>query len=184
MTEIPQPHNKERIGTPEHASMGHEHEPQAHDSIDTSKETRASIEELARRVETAAMSSKEHASRQTPETATERHPVLINKQLKDVAYDRALIRVRKKLSRPSRALSKVVHSKALDKPSELAAQSVARPSSMLGGGLCALSGSILLYWAVKHYGYEYNYLVVIILFAVGWLGGLLVEFTLRSVKKK
>ncbi len=140
------------------------------------------IGEIAKRVEQQAISGKEVPR---AERAPQRqHPVLINKQLKDMAYSRTMLRVQKRLSLPSRYFSKAVHSKVLDKPSEFVGKTVARPSSMLGGALFAAIGTSLLLWTTKRYGYEYNYLAVILLFATGMVLGLLIELLWKTFKKR
>lgn len=138
--------------------------------------------ELAKRAEQYAISGKEFS--RSEQADTRHHPVLVNKQLKDIAYSRTMTRVRKNLSAPSRVLSKAVHSRVLDKPSELASKTVARPSSMLGGAFFAAVGTSALLWITKHYGYEYNYLFVVFLFAGGMIAGLLIEVALKSLKKR
>lgn len=137
--------------------------------------------ELSRRVEQQAISGKEIS--RAEHTENRHHPVLVNKQLKDIAYNRTMTRVRKHLSTPSRAFSKAVHSKLLDRPSEIAAKTVARPSSMLGGALVAALGTSTLLWVTKHFGYEYNYLVVIALFAIGMFLGLFIELAWKTARR-
>lgn len=139
-------------------------------------------QELSRRAEQQAVSGKElsHAEH----TENKHHPVLVNKQLKEIAYNRTMTRVRKQLSAPSRAFSQLVHSKALDRPSEIASKTIARPSSMLGGALTAALGTSTLLWLTNHYGYEYNYLVVIALFAIGMFVGLFVELAWKTARRQ
>jgi len=129
-----------------------------------------------------AVSTEEHARKNIVEKKSE-HPVFINKQLKDMAYSRALTRTRKHLSAPSRLLSTIVHSKALDRPSEAIGKTIARPSSMLGGAFVALVGTSLLLWITKKQGYEYNYLAVIVFFAGGMIVGLALESLYRLVRR-
>lgn len=139
------------------------------------------IGEIAQRVEHQAISGKEFTP--TERAPQRQHPVLINKQLKDMAYSRTMLRVQKHLSLPSRYFSKAIHSKALDKPSEVVGKTVARPSSMLGGALFAAIGTSLLLWTTERYGYEYNYLAVILLFGTGMVLGLIIELVWKSLKK-
>ena len=151
-------------------------------NAEKAKNSVGDTEQLARKVEQYAISGKEmsHGDR----ADTKRHPVLVNKQLKDMAYSRAMTRVRKHLSIPSRAFSKVVHSKSLEKPSEVIGNTVARPSGMLGGAFVAAIGSSILLWVTKHYGYEYNYLAVILLFVIGLTLGLAIEMLWKASKLK
>jgi hypothetical protein len=141
-----------------------------------------SIEDLSKKVEQHAVSGKE----QVPHHSSERkhHPVLINKQLKDMAYSRSMTRVRKHLSLPSRTLSKAVHSKFLERPSELAEKTIARPSSLLGGAFVSAFGTTILLWLTKRNGYEYNYLAVILLFVGGMALGLCIEAATKTFRKR
>lgn len=141
-----------------------------------------SAEELAKKVEQHAISGEEMSHGEVADN--KHHPVLVNKQLKDMAYSRAMTRVRKHLSLPSKLLSKAVHSKVLDKPSEVIGKTVARPSGMLGGAIFAAIGSSALLWITKHYGYEYNFLAVILLFGFGLVVGLAVEAGWKALRKR
>ncbi len=140
------------------------------------------IEAASQAVERYAVSSKEkiHTDRVQPS----HHPIFVNKQLKDMAYSRTMTRVRKHLSLPSKALSQVVHSRLLDKPSELASKTVARPSGMLGGALAAAVGMSLLLWATRYYGYEFNYLLAGPLFIGGLFIGLGIEFMFKIARRR
>lgn len=110
-------------------------------------------------------------------------PGLVNRDLKDTKYKRTLQSVRKDLSAPERALSKVVHNPVVDAISTTAEKTVARPSGLLAGSICAFVGSSLFLWIAKHYGYTYNFLLMTIFFAGGFVIGLLIEFLLRGLKK-
>ncbi len=149
---------------------------------ENAKNSIQNTENLAAKVEQLAVSGKEMSRSETADT--KQHPVLINKQLKDMAYSRSMTRVRKHLSLPSKLFSKAIHSKILDKPSEVVGNTVARPSGMLGGALLATIGTSVLLWVTKHYGYSYNYLAVIMLFALGMIFGLVTELIWKSLKRK
>ncbi len=138
------------------------------------------VEQLRYSAEKHALDAEKHAPHQEKESVT--HPISANKQLKDISYQRALTRTRKKLSAPSRVFSKVVHNKAVDAASEVIGNSVARPSSMLGGALFAFIGTSMLLWLTKRLGYEYNYLLVIVFFAVGMAAGLVIEAIIKARK--
>ncbi len=142
------------------------------------------VEELHKTAVEKAATKEQHQERIESNIPTKKHhPMLVNKQLKDMAYMRALTRTRKKLSAPARAFSKAIHSDILDKPSEAIGKTIARPSGMLGGAFFAMIGTSLLLWVTRHYGYEYNYLAAILLFAVGMVAGLLLEASIRSIRR-
>lgn len=140
------------------------------------------LENIQKSVEQQAISGKEHAP--IHHEQTNQHPVLVNKQLKDLAFTRSMTRARKKLSAPSKAFSKIIHSPMIDSSSEFIGKTVARPSSMMGGALFAFMGTSILLWATKHYGYEYNYLLVILLFVGGAIAGILGESLLNLRHKR
>ncbi len=156
------------------------------ETVTTKMEAEHGHESQVENLHTEAIEKARSTKEQVDNLKVERenqHPVLVNKQLKDMAYSRALTRTRKHLSIPSRLLSRVVHSKALDRPSETVGKTIARPSSMLGGAFFALVGTSALLWITKKYGYEYNYLAVIVLFGIGMLVGLAIESLYKLIRR-
>jgi len=110
-------------------------------------------------------------------------PGLINKDLKALKYKRTLQSVRKDLKPTERVLSKVIHNQTVDAVSQAAEKTVARPSGLLFGGICAFIGSSLFLWVSKHYGYEYNFLLFALFFLGGFGLGLILELAMRSMRK-
>lgn len=139
------------------------------------------VEQLSRHVEQKAISGKEHSTGES-ESTHNHHPVLVNAQLKDMAFSRAMTRTRKQLSPVSRTFSKVVHNKVVDRVSETVGSTIARPTSMLWGAVFAFIGTSALLWITRYYGYEYNYLVAILLFIFGAIAGLAAEGIIRLIK--
>lgn len=131
----------------------------------------------------AAPSEETMALHTKDEKEPENMPGMINRELKDMAYQRTLTRVRKDLPLGERAFSKVIHNKAVDAVSETGAKTIARPSGILAGGFFAFLGSSIFLWVSKHYGYEYNFLLFILLFAGGFALGLLIELLWRVLRK-
>lgn len=162
----------------EHLMTHHERELTKHEKEHGTKEH---VEKLSKHVETKAISGKE-LSQGEREAGHGHHPALVNKHLKEMAFSRALTRARKKLSVPSRAFSKFAHIPAVDKASEAIGKTIARPAGMLWGSVLAFIGASALLWITKHYGYEYNYLMLIVLFGGGLILGNVAEFAWRAVK--
>ena len=144
---------------------------------------KSQIEQILRTAESKAHAAAQERSH-LEQSSNNHHPVLVNKNLKETSYHRTLVRTQKQLSRPSRVFSKMVHSKVLDRPSEAVGKTIARPSGMLGGAIVAFIGTSALIWITRHYGYEYNYLVVSMLFIGGMSAGLLLEALLRIIRLK
>ncbi len=139
------------------------------------------IDTLSKSVEKQAISGKETAKGE--HSPVNHHPVLINKQLKDMAFSRALTRARKKLPLPDRAFSRVIHNPVIDRSSDFVGKTIARPTPLLSGAFLAFIGSTALLWISRHYGYRYNYLVTLILFFGGAIIGLFAEILWKMAKK-
>lgn len=152
----------------------------AHEAAGQTHETVAGLQE---RAATEAISGKEITvgERESQNTA---HLPGMHKELKNIAYDRSMERVRQNLSKPERLFSKLTHHTIVDKVSAVGARTIARPSGILGGSLCALLGSLSLLYFTKHYGFEYNYLSFGVLFVGGFALGLLGEGIIWLLRKR
>ncbi len=132
----------------------------------------------------------EHQAKSKHETHLEKdshkheQPVYVNQELKRIALERTLARVRHHLSKPSKTLSKIVHQPTVQAVSEVGAKTVARPSGLLAGSLCAFIGSSVIFYLSKHYGFEYNYLLFFVFFVSGFFIGLIIEIVLRLFKRR
>ncbi len=100
----------------------------------------------------------------------------IQQSIKNKAYYRELNKIQTKLSGTSRKFSKIIHNKTIESVSNIGAQSVARPSGVLGGSIVACIGSFVTYYMARHYGFRYNYLLLFLLFVAGFLLGGILEF--------
>lgn len=103
------------------------------------------------------------------------HPVVINRKLKSEAFYTSLARLHPGLSVLERRFSKVIHQPTIDRLSETSSKTVARPISLLTGGLIALVGSSLVLFMAYQYGFRYNLLLFFVLLASGYLLGLIIE---------
>ena len=147
----------------------------------TKHEKQPDTAELRRQVESLAVSGKERSAGETHKAP--QHSSSTHKQLKQTAYVRTLAKVQESLPRGSRAFSKVVHQPVIEKVSNVGAQTIARPSSILGGGLAALLGSAFVLYFSRKYGFQYNYTLFLALFAGGYFAGLLIELAVRLVRR-
>lgn len=102
-------------------------------------------------------------------------PLNVNQELKAITVQRELTHIRRKLSAPQRTLSRIIHQPAMRVVSEVTGKTVSRPSGLLGGSLVAFLGTTSYLFFAKHYGYEYNYLIFLLLFAGGFILGLILE---------
>ena len=74
------------------------------------------------------------------------------KQL-DENFDRSMETIRQDMKPASRAFSKVIHNKVVEKTSDAVANTVARPNLIIAGGLGTLILCSAVYLVAKQYGY-------------------------------
>ena len=130
--------------------------------------------ELAREAAKHAQESRKHHK---PEEAPKTHhdTLGVQQSMKNRAYKRELSKIQTKLPRSSRSFSKFIHNPTVETVSNIGAQTVARPSGLLGGSIFAFVGSLVLYVMTRQYGFTYNYLMMFLLFVAGFAIGALVE---------
>lgn len=170
------PHEAEPRHEKAHHKSAPEHQPR-HE-----KRELAPVKELEKQVKHEAVAGKElpvHEKAHHSES-----PLLVNRELKQQTWSRTMTRVRKHLSAPNRAFSKVIHQPAVNALSEVGGKTVARPSGLLMGGLCAFLASSVVLWMAKYYGFAYNYLLFLIVFAGGFALGLVLEFVFWIFRRK
>lgn len=109
---------------------------------------------------------------QAPSTTT---PTFISKELRTLTAARSLATVRNRLPAADRAMSKVIHQPVIRAVSNAGAKTVARPSALFTGGLVAFLGSSLYLFLASHIGFTYNYVIAGVLFAGGFVLGILIE---------
>ena len=148
----------------------------------SSHEHKENLGTITKKVEQHAISGKEHAKQGSEDGGNKNHH-LVNTELKNMAFSRLLTRTQKHLSKPERLFSKAIHNPAVEKISEVSSKTIARPSGILGGSIIAFFGTTLFLYMAKHYGFEYNYLMFIMLFAGGFAIGMTLEFLMHFLKR-
>lgn len=150
-----------------------------------------SIENSAERAENARNEIENHAaySKETAGVLAEKSDADTTEvrwwssELKSQTLDRTLSRVRRRLSKPERTLSKVVHQKTVEAVSDVTGKTIARPSGILVGSICAFIGSLIAYLVARRVGGELSPSIGIIFFAGGFVVGIVGE-TLVYVFRK
>lgn len=92
-------------------------------------------------------------------------------------------RAQKQLRGAERGFSKVIHNPKVEAVSDVAGGTIARPSGLLIGGLFSLVATIAVIVICRYYGYEYNYLIGLACFGLGFIVGLLVEALYKLGRK-
>ena len=103
--------------------------------------------------------------------AVDDRPRFIDNAVKSLRLRQNLTEVQKRLTPTDKALSKVVHQPLVSLVSNKAAQTVTRPSGLLGGGVAAFIGSLIYVYLAHHIGFSYNYLLFVMFFGGGFILG-------------
>jgi hypothetical protein len=113
------------------------------------------------------------------EAATERQPKRTTRTKKSLesSFKVQMKDARREMSAPSRAFSKLIHNKAVEKTSEAVGSTIARPNAILSGSLFAFILTASLYFWAKYVGYPLSGFETIGAFIIGWLVGMIFDFT-------
>jgi hypothetical protein len=103
----------------------------------------------------------------------------ISDELANITVRREIKLLQRRLPKPQRVLSRLIHQPIIRTTSEIAGQTVSRPSGLLGGSLVAFLGTTGYLYLAKHDGFTYNYLVFLILFVGGFIIGLGLELAVH-----
>lgn len=95
----------------------------------------------------------------------------------------ALKHVRTQLPTFERQFSKVVHNKSIEKISDIAGDTVARPSGILGGAIVALIGVSIMNYLAHKGGFRLSGGEFLAFLVLGWVGGVVAEKAFRKLRK-
>lgn len=136
--------------------------------------------EARQTAEKLAISGKEQAPSGS-ENKQDNEPV--HRSLKKQTYKATMKRVEAKLPNYQRKFSKVINNNTVDKVSNVASKTVARPSAMLGGGLVAFVALLATTYYAGKYGWQVTGSEFFVFVLVGWAGGLTVEGIIKLVRR-
>lgn len=159
----------------------HKKHESAHNKHEVSHEKR---QELAVEAAHEAIRGQETLSKVAETKTHQPHHDVASKQVKKLTYQRTLKRTQNRLRLPDRTLSRFIHQPAIEKVSELASKTIARPSGLLGGSILAFLGTLSVLLLSRKYGYEFNYLVFFMMFVGGFAVGALAELTAKAFSRK
>ena len=148
-------------------------------AVDRLKKTEESKAEKARENIDKAIETKDREKTTETEAATERQPKrqFRTKKTLDASFKTQMKDARREMSAPSRAFSKLIHNKAVEKTSEAIGSTVARPNAILSGSIAAFALTAGLYFWAKYVGYPLSGFETIGAFIIGWLVGMIIDFT-------
>lgn len=160
-------------------------------NLERLKEAAAEAESHDHSLDKIQESIHEHAKRSDEITIDDhvsdredRHVFGMQRELKLDAYNKSMQKIRSDLKPLERSFSKVVHNKYVEPLSEIGAKTVGRPSGILGSGVVAFTGSGLVLYFAKHYGFRYNFTTFLLLMVCGFAAGVACELFLRLLRRK
>ncbi len=133
---------------------------------------RAKIEALEKAISTEAKSNaeKEGSGRSSKRTSN------LSRKAKDASFKTHMKRVQKELPPTSRAFSKVIHNKLVERTSDAVGATVARPNAILSGAVAAFVLVLVVYIVAKTLGYPLSGFETIGAFIVGWIIGIIYDY--------
>lgn len=109
-------------------------------------------------------------------------PLPHTKAEKNKSFKTTMHHVRKDLSMPERTLSRVIHQPIIEKASEVAGKTIARPSGMIGATVAALIGLAFVFGVAKYAGFSLSGSEMPLLLIGGMLLGLFSEWAYKALK--
>jgi len=141
------------------------------DADHTAEKARTEALESAVSVEAGSSERKKSGS---PSPAARRGP--ISRKQKEASFKRRIKDVQAELTPSSRAFSKLIHNKAIEKTSDAVGGTIARPNAILAGAFMAFVLTLAVYVVAKNVGYRLSGFETIAAFAVGWTFGVIFDY--------
>lgn len=168
-----------KIGSPEAAQ---EQQERLANSPENNVESPRDADMTAERAREAALEtaisvesgSKEKATTSEPAVSKRRGP--ISKKQKEASFKRQMKDIQAIQPPISRAFSKVIHNKVVEKTSDVVGSTVARPNAILGGAVTAFILTLAVYVTAKIIGYQLSGFETIAAFIIGWVIGVLYDY--------
>lgn len=147
---------------------------------EASKERSQEIKKAHETAEKEAISGKEKAPSGS-ENKKAHEPV--SPHHKKMTYKATMRRVEGKLPAYQRTFSKVINNDTVDKVSNVASKTVARPSGLMGGGILAFLVLLIVTFYASRYGWEVSGSEFVVFVIVGWALGLMVEGVIKVIRR-
>lgn len=152
--------------------------------VEHKKDNSEQINKILESVEKSAKKSEDLAKHHQHQKTAQHQKGSIGSQFKKQALKSNLRRIQKELPTWQRPFSKFVHNQTVNQISEVGAETIARPSALLTGGLFSFIASLVVLVICRYYGYEYNYLIGLVALLGGLFLGIIIELTMRLFSRK
>jgi hypothetical protein len=180
------PDNKEQAKSPEALEQDRqEHQERLnkdrHENLErTAEQSHETSETLTHEaLEQATSKEKDQTAQRTEkesDSKERRHDKIVPKSQRAAAYKKTMKQVQTELSPASRAFSKVIHNKVVERVSDAVGSTLARPNAILTGSVLAFVFTLIMFLVARYYGYPLSGSETIAAFALGWIVGLLIDY--------
>jgi len=99
-----------------------------------------------------------------------------NKKQKKDSFKKQIGHVQADLPVVSRSFSKIIHNPFIEKTSDIAGATIARPNALLSGSIFSFALTLAVYWIAKDIGYTLSGFETILAFAIGWTLGIVYDY--------
>lgn len=108
----------------------------------------------------------------------------ISKKEKEASFKRQMKDVQALQKPVSRAFSKFIHNKTIERTSDAIGATIARPDAILAGAVVAFLLTLTVYLVAKNIGYQLSGFETIASFVIGWVIGLIYDYLRALVTGK
>lgn len=160
--------------------------PQKTEAKNHKHEHQEQINKIRQTIEKSSKSSEDISKANKDNEPKQKHRptnVAIGDQLQAQALKKQLRTIQEKLPPAQKQFSRFIHNPTIEKISDGASATIARPSGLLFAGVFSFITSIIVMSISRYYGYEYNYLVGLVSLAGGFVAGLILEALFKLFKK-
>ncbi len=141
-----------------------------------SRETKEKLDTARHEIEKLSVETEKKPEQDRQTSHERRSGGSIGNRERDESFNITMQEVRAQLPAPSRAFSKLIHNKTIEKASEALGGTIARPDALLSGAVFAFSITLAVYLIAKNFGYPLSGFESIGAFILGWVIGLAYDF--------
>lgn len=149
------------------------HKSEAKESIDT---VRAEALDQAKNAENTKIS--------IDKSPAEKRGTLLTRKHREASFRKQMDSIQPHLSIHEQRVSRIIHNKTVEKISDTLDSTVARPNALLAGSISAFLLVTVVYLLAKNYGYPLSGFETIGAFLIGWVIGLIYDYTRMLIRGK
>lgn len=169
---------EQKVDSEKLSEIGKERSAEIEKQLEKNAETaqERDTEKLAKTAEKLAEKKEKEAPKVSPAEKRKDTALPNTKAGRKAAFDMTMKETQSHMSAPARAFSKVIHTPAVERTSEVVGATVARPNALLAGSLSAFVVTLVVYMVAKHYGYPLTGTETIAAFIFGWVLGIIFDY--------